>query len=443
MYPTASLTQKYDVPVPRYTSYPTAPHFTSQYTASTYAQQLGELCGDVPISVYVHMPFCKSLCWYCGCNMRVAHKMPAIREYANTICREVEIAAVASGKRLTVGNIHFGGGTPTWGPREGLAAIIEALRKNFDVRADAEIAMEIDPRTLTPELSKYLAALGVNRVSLGVQDFDPTVQIAINRYQPFDQVRLGVEDLRAVGIEHINIDLIYGLPLQTREKIIRTMDMAIALTPQRVALFGYAHVPWMKKHQRLLEKNPIPDSGQRFELFAAAQARIKSYGFEQIGIDHFAHPNDNLAQALRAHTLHRNFQGYTTDAAPVLLGFGTSAISSLRQAYAQNETDVAKYMGIVAAGTLPTVRGRTLTDDDLRRRALITDLMCYFSACIPEDLGRQCAPTLSELEGDGLITWREPGMLHMTEQGRPWVRVVAACFDTYFQPAPARHARAV
>lgn len=371
-----------------------------------------------------------------------------MRAYAEAVCREILTAATTIGKKITVESIHFGGGTPTWGPREGLSAIVQTLRANFDVSADAEIAFEIDPRTVTPDLAAFLAGLGVNRVSLGVQDFDPLVQEAINRPQPFEQVERVVDDLRAAGITRINMDLMYGLPLQTEEGIVKNVELALALSPQRIALFGYAHVPWMKKHQQLLEKHAIPEHAERFAQFTAAQHQLKRHGFEQIGIDHFAHPSDELAKAVRGGALYRNFQGYTTDTASSILGFGMSAISSLPQGYAQNAPDLKEYMNVVAEGALPIVRGRTLTEDDRRRRALITNLMCYFKVHVPNDLYEDSAAKLAELEGDGIVAWDEKPlgegrMLYMTEQGRPWVRVAAACFDAYFKLAAARHARAV
>ena len=440
---TAELLRKYDLPVPRYTSYPTAPHFSPAYTRETFVRQIANIPADAEASIYVHMLFCKSLCWYCGCTMKVARDVGAMLDYADAVSREIGIVAGALGRKQKVSSIHLGGGTPTWGPREGLMTIMRAIHNAFEISKEAEFAVEIDPRTLTEDMAVDLARLGVNRVSLGVQDFNAQVQEAINRVQPLSLVERAVGALRNAGITRINLDLIYGLPLQTEASIAETVDLAMKLRPQRIALFGYAHVPWMKKHQKLLERHPLPDAAQRYALFCAAQARIDAHGFRQIGIDHFAHPDDDLARAAEATSLNRNFQGYTTDASAVLLGFGASAISALPMGYAQNDAGIKEYVATVREDRVATTRGRVLTDDDVRRRKLIMDLMCDFQVAVPPDLAAEAAPALAPLLEDGLFTWEKGRVLKMTHDGRPWVRVVAACFDAYFKPTAMRHARAV
>jgi len=440
---TAYLLHKYDLPVPRYTSYPTAPHFSPTYTQDTFARQIAVIPANAEASLYVHLPFCKSLCWYCGCTMKVARDVETMLDYAKAVSREIGIIAALLGRKQKVGSIHLGGGTPTWCPRDSLMTIMCAIRDGFEIRGDAEFAVEIDPRTLTEDIAFDLARLGVNRVSLGVQDFNAEVQEAINRVQPLSLVERAVKALRDAGITRINLDLIYGLPLQTEAGITETVDLAMKLRPQRIALFGYAHVPWMKKHQRLLERHPLPDAAQRYALFCAAQERVTGHGLRQIGIDHFAQPDDELARAAETTGLNRNFQGYTTDANQVLLGFGASAISALPSGYAQNNVGIKEYVADVRSGSLATTRGRVLTDDDLRRRKLIMNLMCEFQVTVPCDLAAEAAPALAPLAEDGLFTWEKGRLLKMTREGRPWTRVVAACFDAYYKPTVMRHARAV
>lgn len=440
---TSYLLRTYDLPVPRYTSYPTAPHFTPSFGPEEFAAQIAAVPAAGDISIYVHMPFCQSLCWYCGCNMKVARDVEAMTAYDNAVCREIALVSERLGRRQKVSSVHFGGGTPTWGPREGRAAIMEAIREAFSLNADAEIAVEVDPRTVTEELAWELAGLGVSRVSLGVQDFDDGVQEAINRIQPYDLVERAVGRLRRVGIDHINLDLMYGLPLQTVDSVEKTVDLALRLNPQRIALFGYAHVPWMKKHQKLLERHPLPTAEERYGLFGAAQARLLAREFVQIGLDHFAAPSDNLARAAARNTVARNFQGYTTDASQVLVGFGASAISALPAGYAQNDAGLQGYMSAISSGRFATARGRKLTADDLRRRALIMELMCRGAVVVPPDLAEAAAAALEPLLNDGLCVWEDGGLLRMTTEGRPWVRVAAACFDAYYQNNAARHARAV
>ncbi|MCC6914129.1 MAG: oxygen-independent coproporphyrinogen III oxidase [Rhodospirillaceae bacterium] len=443
MQNTSAWLQKYDLPVPRYTSYPAAPHFTSEFGPDAFSGELARIEERSPLSLYVHVPFCRSLCWYCGCNMKVANNTATMMAYAAAVQREIELAATHIAARHKVESIHFGGGTPTWGPRAGREAVTRAIRTQFDVAPDAEFSVEADPRTLDGEIADELAALGVNRVSIGVQDFDTPVQEAINRIQPFSVVERGVKELRRAGLRDLNIDLIYGLPLQTPETVARTIELAIGLAPQRIALFGYAHVPWMKKHQKLVERLPLPDAAQRLALFTAAQDTLTAHGFVQIGIDHFAAPDDKMARAAAEGTLNRNFQGYTTDTSPALLGFGASAISALSTSYAQNDPGIDSYMDAVGNGRLATVRGRHLTGEDVRRREIIMNLMCNARCTVGSDLAAQAAPALAPLLADGLCRWENGQDLAMTDEGKPWVRVVAACFDSYHAPGAARHARAV
>lgn len=440
---TRAWLKTYDLAVPRYTSYPTAPHFTATFGASSLADHLAQIPSDSILSLYIHMPFCKSLCWYCGCNMKVSRNVEDMLAYSQTVCREISLVGARLNTRLKVGNIHFGGGTPTWGPHEGRAAIMNAIRTAFDVKTDADIAFEADPRSVSDDVALELADLGVNRVSLGVQDFDPGVQTAINRVQSFDVVERAALGLRKAGITNINLDLMYGLPLQTDQTIAHTIGLAMQLAPRRVALFGYAHVPWMKKHQRLLEREPLPNTEQRFALFCTAREKLLDSGFAPIGIDHFAAPDDSMALAAMSGTLRRNFQGYTTDSSPIVLGFGASAISALPMSYAQNDAGLVAYAAAINEGNFATVRGRALSRNDMLRRDVIMSLMCHFRAHVPQDIAESAATALDPLLRDSLCRWEDSGELVMTPAATPWVRVLAACFDEYHVPNAGRHARAV
>jgi oxygen-independent coproporphyrinogen III oxidase len=293
----AELLAKYDRPVPRYTSYPTAPHFHAGIGRDHYRNWLAELPADARLSLYLHVPFCHELCWYCGCHTTVARRYQPVAEYRDLLLRELDLVGAGLGGRRPVGHIHFGGGTPTMLAPDDLRLLGGRLRERFEVLDDAEFAVEIDPRRLTRDTVDALAAIGVNRASLGVQDVNPEVQRAINRWQPFTVVERAVDWLRTAGIGGINFDLMYGLPQQTTAQVRASVDVALALRPSRVALFGYAHVPWMKRHQRLIDEATLPDATERAAQFEAAAARLEQAGYVAIGLDHFALPDDSLAVA--------------------------------------------------------------------------------------------------------------------------------------------------
>lgn len=441
----ATLIAKYDRNVPRYTSYPTANHFSEVVGASQQREWLDAVPAHAPLSLYLHIPFCKALCRYCGCHTRVTPAYDSAQSYAQSLIREIEMLAQALGTPRTAAHIHWGGGTPTFLNDRDIGAIFDALRRSFLVHAGCEIAMEIDPRTLSPGRAQFLATQGVNRVSLGVQDFDPGVQQAIARIQPFEIVQRSVDSLRAAGIGQINFDLIYGLPGQTSGTMEATMSQAISLGPERLAVFGYAHVPWFKPQQKILERYDIPDASRRFALAALASARLEEAGYVAIGIDHFARPEDSLVAARMAGTLHRNFQGYTPDSSPVLLGLGASSISALPQGYVQNDPRIESYCSAVDSGGFAGRRGIALTEDDRLRAEFIEKLMCYLSA----DLGRagfgddpQIADRLADFENDGLIV-RRGSELEITTKGRPFARAVCTVFDAWYDSGATRHARAV
>jgi oxygen-independent coproporphyrinogen-3 oxidase len=400
-------------------------------------------------SVYLHVPFCASLCWYCGCHTTVARSHRPIAEYVDLMEREIELVGELC--RPEIGFVHWGGGTPNMLTGAELERLTTALSSRFRFTTNIEIAAELDPRILTQEKVAELVACGLTRASLGVQDFDPRVQRAINRIQPYENTRDAVLWLRAAGVEGINLDLMYGLPYQSAATVLSTVDRAVGLAPNRIALFGYAHVPWMKKHQLLIPEEALPGAAERFEQAEAAAARLVEHGYVRIGLDHFALPDDPMAKSLVAGRLRRNFQGYTTDEHDALLGFGVSAIGSLRQGYVQNTTDFTRYRAAIEAGNLPTARGLALTADDRLRREVIERLMCDLEvdlAAMARRHGRRpetfasSLPTLMELEKDGVAV-RRGWRIFVTEEGRPLVRAVCAAFDTYLQQSPARHSAAV
>ena len=447
---TPDLLHKYVRPVPRYTSYPTAPHFGPAVDAATYRRWLAGLDPAQPLSLYVHIPFCNTLCWFCGCHTRVVNRYEPVARYLAWLRREIDGVAAVTGP-APVTHIHFGGGSPTIAAPGDFRDLMAHLRDRFRIRDDAEIAVEIDPRGMTPDKVEALAAAGVTRASLGVQDFDPAVQRAINRVQPFALTAGVVDMLRSRGIDRINLDLMYGLPLQTEAGVAGSADKALALEPARVALFGYAHVPWMKRHQRLIAEQDLPGAWQRWRQFRAAAGRLQDAGYVAIGLDHFAHPEDSMARALAAGRLSRNFQGYTTDSATALIGFGASAIGSLPQGYVQNDPDVPAYGAAMEEGRLATVRGHALTRDDRLRRDLIERLMCDGAADVTAVCERHGADpgtfegavaALAPVQEDGLVEI-DGSRIAVTPLGRPLVRVVCAAFDRYLQSGAGKHSSAV
>ncbi len=444
--------QKYaTAAVPRYTSYPTAPHFTSGFPSATYREWLGRVDRDRPVSLYLHLPFCRQVCWYCGCNMRLVARYEPVSAYVETLLREIDLAADALPGRLEVSHLHWGGGTPTVLEPDDLERVMTDLRERFRFAPDAELAIESDPRTLSDAMVERIGALGFTRASFGVQEFDPTVQRAINRIQPPELVARVIDRLRAAGVRGINVDLIYGLPHQTVDTLTRTLQTCLESRPDRVALFGYAHVPWVAKRQERIPEDALPGPEARAAQAASAEAFLVEAGYEPVGLDHFARPEDPLAVAAREGRLHRNFQGYTTDGAATLLGFGATAIGRTPFGYVQNEPSVATWTREVAQGRLPVAKGHALTADDALRGHVIERIMCDGAVDLDE-AGRRhgrepgwCADALPELEAlqaDGLLTL-EDGRLRLSERGRPLVRVAAAAFDTYLSRARARHSVAV
>jgi len=445
------LVAKYDLRLPRYTSYPTAPHFSSEVDGETYGSWLSELPADLPLSLYLHVAYCAELCWFCGCHTKITRHYEPVAEYLEALLAEVDLIADRLPTRMRATHVHFGGGSPTILTPADLTRTIGHLRDRFVIADDAEIAVELDPRTADEAYVAAMAAAGVTRASVGVQDFNVTVQKTINRIQPHDLIARVLGWLRENGIDDLNMDLVYGLPHQTVASVLETIDLAVAMQPRRISLFGYAHVPWMKKHQRLIPEEALPDTATRWSQYEAAQDRLTALGYVAVGLDHFAHPDDEMARALADGRLHRNFQGYTTDAAPALIGMGASGIGSLPQGYVANEGEVHAYRRLIASGSLATRRGIAISGEDRMRREVIERLMCDLAVDLDDVAGRygtdgsRFGPELAamaDLIADGVVL-REGRRISVTDDGRPLVRAVAAKFDTYLRAGEQRHSKAV
>jgi oxygen-independent coproporphyrinogen-3 oxidase len=440
------LLNRYGAAAPRYTSYPTAIQFKDDFQFSD------ELTADrQKVSLYVHIPFCRSLCSYCGCLTRVVRGDGPIQDYLVSLENEISILANMAGYNIAAGHVHFGGGSPNLLDVPTMEELIEILDIHFNIGQDVEIAIEADPRQLTELKVKGYASAGINRVSLGVQDFHPETQMAINRIQPFSMVEACTGWLRQSGIKSINFDLMYGLPLQTVSTVIETAKQVISLKPDRIAVFGYAHVPWMRKHQKVLDRYALPDSFERYEQAEAIRELMIGSGYQAVGMDHYALPQDSLAVAARMKKLRRNFQGYTTDNIGSLQGIGLSSISRYPRSFTQNTTSFQTYKDKLREGLLPVSRGCNLQAGDLLRGDIIESLMCYLSVdvaeiCMKHGFGFEMLadvfPTLEEMKDDGLVQI-EGKSITVTERGRPFIRSVCTVFDNYYNPDNSRHAKAV
>lgn len=445
------LADKYDLRLPRYTSYPTAPHFHPDVGSDQYATWLAELPPNTPASLYLHMAYCADMCWFCGCHTKVTKRHEPVANYLDVVLKEAELVSRTVSSPLHVTHVHFGGGSPTLLTGDELQRTMDALRANFNVSDTAEVALEMDPRTASEDYAKAMAKAGFTRASIGVQDMEEVVQKAINRHQPMKMVQDLFGWLHDQGITDINMDLMYGLPHQTTDSLLKTMDLVMALRPARVSLFGYAHVPWMKANMKLIKEDTLPGAAERWDQYLSATAHFAELGYVQIGLDHFAAPEDKMAIALKEGKLHRNFQGYTTDTAPALIGLGASGIGYLPQGYVANELEIDAYKTLIESGTLATRRGITLTDEDRLRREVIERLMCDLSADLgaiataygrPEDYFAPELAQMDALEADGVIE-RTGQKILITELGRTLVRAVCAKFDQYLKLGETRHSRAV
>ncbi len=431
---------KYNRPGPRYTSYPTAPVWQENFGPEDLVAVFAEAeATRTPVSLYMHIPFCESLCLFCACNV-VIHKDKSVAPpYLHMLKREIECVARHVSRERRVIQFHWGGGTPTYLSPAQLQELFGYAQERFSFAPDAEIGVEIDPRVTSTEHVETLRRLGFNRLSMGVQDFDPKVQKTVHRIQPYEMTRDMVRASRALGFQSINLDLIYGLPYQTAASFAETVDQLLTLDPDRVAMFSYAHVPWMKKQQGSFQSH-LPEGMEKFRIFRAGLEKFLGAGYSYIGMDHFARPTDELAIAQLNRTLHRNFQGYTTKAGAALYGMGVSAISGIGPAYAQNYREVARYQAAVEKRGLATMRGYRMSKDDLIRRAVISRLLCHtmvHKGEIEEEYGIRFDDYFSA-ELDGLKEFCSDGLLVVTPEeiratmlGRIFIRNVAMVFDSY------------
>lgn len=448
---TPELITTYAAPVPRYTSYPTAPHFHGGVDAATYAVWLQTLPEHATLSLYAHLPFCDTLCWFCGCNTKITRQYQPVSSYLGSLLTEIATTASHMPPTAVATQIHWGGGSPTILSAPDILRLMDTTRQCFNVASNAEFAVEIDPRGLDCERIDALAKAGLTRVSIGVQDFDPKVQAAINRIQSVEETRRVIDAFRDHGVRSLNIDAIYGLPGQRESELINTLREVVHMTPDRIALFGYAHVPWMKKHQSMIDDAALPGVIDRHAHAELAAEFLLAHGYARIGIDHFALAHDDLANATAKGHLKRNFQGYTVDEADALIGLGASSIGRLPQGYIQNTPATADYQRRVDAGQLAVTRGLSLSEEDVIRAHVIERLMCDLSFSpseIVRRFGNGALPVIADAANivrertDGLVQVLDDGFA-ITDLGRPFARTIAAKFDTYLSRGQARHSAAV
>ena len=450
------LIRKFDKLGPRYTSYPTADRFTTAFTEPsylTYLDQRAKNASNPPLSIYVHLPFCESLCYFCACNKIITKDHTRVAEYLRYLDKEMALVASHIGSDRRAVQLHLGGGTPTFLSPDELRQLMALLRSHFDFAPDAELGVEIDPRTVHEGTLALLAELGFNRNSFGVQDFDPEVQQAVNRIQPLEMVEKAVEESRKANFKSLNADLIYGLPRQTLESFGRTLDSLIRVSPDRIALYNYAHLPQRFKAQRLIVEAELPSAEQRLQIFLMSMRRLLDAGDVYIGLDHFAKPDDELNKARLNKSLHRNFQGYTTRAECDLIGFGVAAIGKVGNSYSQSVRTVNAYYQRLDEGHLPVEKGFELSSDDLLRRQVIMTLMCSapvefeaINRAYGIDFKTYFAHEMSLLmqyEEAGLITI-DPMAIQVTAKGRLFVRASAMVFDKYLtQPTTSTYSKLI
>lgn len=450
------LLARYDVAGPRYTSYPTAPCFSADFTAADYLDELkriGQAASCPPLSLYFHLPFCGSVCFFCACNVAFTtdHRRPD--RYLDRMIREMDaVLSVWTARRL-VKQMHWGGGTPTFFSPDQMSRLYEAVAERFSIQIGAEVALEVDPRQTSREQLRLLGRLGFNRISVGIQDFDPRVQAAVRRVQSEDLTRKIIDEARAEGFKSVSVDLIYGLPFQEEASFARTLDRVLTLSPDRVAVFNFAYLPGSVRRQKAVPREGLPSPSEKLRLLQRAIRTFAGAGFRYIGMDHFARPGDELCVAQDRGTLGRNFQGYTSHAGCELLAFGASSISQAGGVYAQNQRDVRDYERVVDAGGVPTMRGIRLSAEDELRRDVIMRLMCHL--CLEKKAVEQrhgiCFDThfadaldaLAPMERDGMVRCRRD-RLEVTPLGRLFIRNLCLPFDAYFRrPAKGGFSRTV
>ena len=457
---TADLLRRYDRSGPRYTSYPAAPHFSAAFDERALREAARETNGDPiprPLSLYVHVPFCTSPCFYCGCNRIITRDKSRAGPYLASLYREIDLASSMFDRDREVVQLHFGGGTPNFLSGEELREVVETLRRHFRFTESEErdLSIELDPRTIDAAGVRDLASIGFNRASLGVQDFDPDVQAAVNRIQSVAQTMDVIDACRRYGLRSVNVDLIYGLPKQSPEGFGRTLDTVIAARPDRLAVYGYAHLPRLFVAQRRIATEDLPAPERKLELLVLAIEKLMAAGYVYIGMDHFALPGDELAIAREAGTLHRNFMGYTTHAESDLIGFGVSAISHVGPTFSQNARDLAQWQSAIGEGHLPVVRGMRMSGDDVVRADVIQRLMCDGEVPVHEverrhgiEFARYFEDALAALRPmaeDGLVQVDDE-WIAVSSQGRLLLRNIAMCFDAYLDrpaTAPIQFSRAI
>jgi oxygen-independent coproporphyrinogen III oxidase len=447
----AELLRRYDRPGPRYTSYPTAPQFAAGFDEGAYREHARRSNAELiprDLSIYVHVPYCFSPCFYCGCNRIITRDLSKGALYVERLLKEIELTAALFDADREVVQLHFGGGTPNFLRGAEFTTLVDALERRFPLstHADRDFSIELDPRYVEAADLELYSELGFNRASLGVQDFDPEVQKAVNRIQSVEQTTVAVDACRAHGFRSINIDLIYGLPKQTLEGFERTLDIVLQARPERLAVYGYAHLPRTFKAQRQIDAIDLPSVETRLDLLHLAAEKLGAAGYRYIGMDHFALPADDLARAQIAGGLHRNFMGYTTHADCDLLGLGVSAISHIGDSFSQNPRDLPSWEIALDQGRLPVWRGIHLDADDILRADLINQLMCQGSIDVAKLERRYCIDfaeyfaaaldPLAQLESDGLVEVFH-NRIAATSRGRPLLRIIAMCFDRYLPTAVA------
>lgn len=442
------LLDKYNQPGPRYTSYPTAPEWDDSFGEAELREAFREANQKPipsPLSLYFHIPFCESLCLYCGCNVVINKRHEVALPYVTHLKREIDWVSAEVNRTRKVEQLHWGGGTPTFLSPGQIEDLYDYIAQRFSIADSAEISIEIDPRVTSEEHCRALRRVGFNRLSMGIQDFDPLVQKTIHRVQPYEETKRLFDYSRELGFESINIDLIYGLPHQTADSFSDTVDKIIAMNPDRIAVFSYAHVPWMKKQQGSFAQH-LPEGLEKFCIFTLAISKLTDAGYRYIGLDHFARPEDEISRAQDERTLHRNFQGYTTKAGCDLYAMGVSSIAGLEDVYAQNWRDLPRYYEAIDSGRLPTMRGMRVSDEDKLRRSIINRILCHtiiLKSEIERDFGIEFdahfAPELArlrELEGDGLVRV-EGDRIQVAPLGRIFIRNIAMAFDAYLNRAEA------
>ena len=441
----------YPTAVPRYTSYPTAPHFKSDEDQTILDDFMAEAGSTQRLSVYIHIPFCDRLCWFCACHTRQTNRYEPVASYVNSLIKEIELYRHHFDCKPKLGHLHLGGGSPSLLRAQDFERLHIALNDAFAIDFDTEISLEIDPNDHREDLLEGLKLLGVTRVSIGVQDFDPLVQKAINRPQTFEQTAALLSAVRDVGIRSVNIDALYGLPHQTSARLRQTISKVIDLSPDRLAIFGYAHVPWMKKHQTMIKDEYLPSGIERFYQAELAGNLLEEAGYKKVGIDHFARPDDGLYLAAKSGRLHRNFQGYTTDECKVMLPLGASSIGRFSKGYVQNLVPTGRYKLKIGENSLPVAKSYRFSHQDEARGWLIERLMCDFKVelCTLEErfglMGQklsQQALSIADSEQLGLCEVVE-GQFRIPENARPYARIVASHFDAHLEQRTFRYSRAV